>query len=101
VGALLDERAAASLERLRRALPAWTKVSLEVVHARDDVATALLATAVRSRADCIAVGTSPRMLDDGQHVGVVAASLVKSGMRSLLVVPSVHRIASTSPAHGN
>jgi nucleotide-binding universal stress UspA family protein len=102
VGALEDERAAASLERVRRALPAWTKVTLEVAHAQGDVASSLLATAVRWRADCIAIGTSPRMLDDGRQVGAVATALVKSGMRSLLVVPSVHPIApSASHAHGN
>jgi len=101
-GALLDERAAPSLERLRRALPAWARVTLEVVHAVDDVATSLLATAVRWRADCIAVGANRRTLDDGQHVGAVVGALVKAGMRSLLVVPSVHRVAATaSPAHGN
>jgi nucleotide-binding universal stress UspA family protein len=102
VGALMDERSTAALERLRRALPAWTKVTLEVVHARDDVATSLLATAVRWRADCIAVGTSSRTLDDGARVGTVASALVRSGMRSLLVVPSLRRVRDfASPSRGN
>ena len=89
-GAFSDESAAASLERLRRTLPAWTNVSLEVLHERDDVATSLLAAAVRLRADCVAVGTRPRALDDGAKLGAVATALVTSGMRSLLVVRSVH-----------
>jgi nucleotide-binding universal stress UspA family protein len=100
-GVLADESAAASLERLRRTLPAWTNVSLEVLHERDDVATSLLAAAVRLRADCVAVGTRPRALADGAKLGVVATTLVKSGMRSLLVVPHLPRgAAPVSAGHG-
>jgi nucleotide-binding universal stress UspA family protein len=102
-GTLADEGAAASLERLRRALPPWSNVSLVVLHERDDVATSLLAAAVRLRADCVAVGTRPRALDDGAKLGIVATALVKSGMRSLLVVPHALRggAASVSTGHGS
>ena len=97
-----DESAASLLERLRRALPTWPNTTLEVLHEREDVATTLLAAARRLRADCIAVGTHPRVLDDSARLGEVASALVKSGMRSLLVVPSVHRrAAAVYTGHGN
>jgi nucleotide-binding universal stress UspA family protein len=101
-GARMDESAAASLERLRRALPSWTNVTLEVLHERDDVATSLLSAAVRLRADCIAVGSRSHAFDDGARLGPVASALVESGMRSLLVVPSAHRgAAAVSAGHGS
>ena len=100
--ALNDESAIGALERLRRTLPAWANISLEVVRERDDVATSLMVAATRLRADCIAVGAHSRTLDDGARLGVVASALVRSGMKSLLVVPSVHRGgAPVSTGRGN
>jgi hypothetical protein len=54
----------------------------------------LMVAATRLRADCIAVGAHSRTLDDGAKLGVVASALVRAGMKSLLVVPSVRRGAA-------
>jgi nucleotide-binding universal stress UspA family protein len=94
--AVPDEWVMASLERVRRALPAGANVRLEVLRARDDVASSLLAATVRLHADCIAVGTQTRALDDGAKLGVVASMLVRFGLRSLLVVPSAPRRSARS-----
>jgi nucleotide-binding universal stress UspA family protein len=93
---LAVESAASALERLRRALPARTNVTLEILREPGDVATSLLAAAVRTRADCVAVGARPRALDDGARLGAVATALVNSGMRSLLAVPAVHRVTASA-----
>jgi len=89
-----DESAFGALERLRRTLPASANISLEVLRERDDVAMSLMVAATRLRADCIAVGAHSRTLDDGAKLGVVASALVRTGMKSLLVVPSVRRGAA-------
>jgi len=95
--ALGDETSIASLERLRRALPARSNVSVEVVHERGDVAASLLASATRQHADCIAVGAPTHTLDDGVTIGVVANTLMKAGLKSLLMIPSVRRSGAAGP----
>jgi hypothetical protein len=94
-GARQEESPIAALERLRRALPAGTNATIELLHEREDVACTLLGAAARLRAECVAIGAGRQTFDDGPRAGAVASTLVNAAARSLLVVPSGRRTTAT------